>query len=250
MKILLVTDKPELKEQLTYHLSPRGFDFITYINPIKAMDNIEEIAPDVVIFSTEDYPRHWKTFLQYLRFLRNRDETIFILTSKATLEYEEAAKAIFLGVNGILSEDFEEPKNVAQLDGILTRYKLIKDSRKAPRYIPEAYDSIDFVFNHPNSMKLITGSVRTISISGASFLPDSPRLTSDLKIGTKIPHCSLKFGDRIISFSGEIIRNNKLIIFSFPELSPEEKDVLIEYIEESSSRNLESRLSEEQETDP
>jgi len=31
------------------------------------MDNISEIQPELVLFSAEDYPRHWKIFLKVLR---------------------------------------------------------------------------------------------------------------------------------------------------------------------------------------
>ena len=43
MKTLLIIEHDNLKEQVIEHLAPRGFDFIHYRNPIKAIDNIEEI---------------------------------------------------------------------------------------------------------------------------------------------------------------------------------------------------------------
>jgi len=79
MKLLLVAANDELKRALSFHLRPIGVEVIQYVHPIKAMDNIEEIEPDVVLFSSSDFPRHWKPFLKLLRGNKARNESMFIL---------------------------------------------------------------------------------------------------------------------------------------------------------------------------
>ena len=243
MKILLITDKETTKEILSFHLTPLGFEFLHYLNPIKAMDNIEEIDPDIVLFSGEDFPRHWKPFLQYLRSFRERDKTIFILLSPEHLEVEEAAKAIFLGVNGIIIEDFSDESRLDQLRRLVSRYKMLNDKRIVPRYVPMSADKMDLVFNHPDSMKLVTGTIKNISFSGASFLPDNPQITLDLTPGKKINHCSLKLGENIISFNASVLRNSNILILDFDSLTDESRDQLSVYLEQSSNRKLESIIS-------
>ena len=242
MKILLITFKEETKDLLTFHLTPRGFEFIHYIDPIKGMDNIEEIDPDIVLFSAEDYPRHWKPFLQYLRCFKTREETIFILMSGTTLDLEEAAKAIFLGVNGIISENFDDEIELTRLENLLSRYKLLNDHRLEQRFIPENCDEIELVFNHPETMKLVTGSVKNISLSGVSFLPDSPHITADMESGLTIPRCSLKLGESIISFSAKVLRNNQIIILTFVTISDEDKHLIMKYMDMQAKRKLSTIL--------
>lgn len=67
MKAMLVIEKDSIKHKVVEHLAPQGFVFIHYTNPLKAMDNIDEVAPEIVLFSAADYPRHWKPFLQLFR---------------------------------------------------------------------------------------------------------------------------------------------------------------------------------------
>ena len=65
MKILLVSERDELRDHIRRNFMPRGAEIIQYYNPIKAMDNLDEVDPEVVLFSAQDFPRHWKPFLCY-----------------------------------------------------------------------------------------------------------------------------------------------------------------------------------------
>ena len=43
MKVLLVVESDSIKDILTHHLKPVGFEIIHYNNPVKAIYNIDEI---------------------------------------------------------------------------------------------------------------------------------------------------------------------------------------------------------------
>ena len=92
-------------------------------------------------------------------------------------------------------------------------------------------------------MKLVTGTIKNISFSGASFLPDNPQITLDLTPGMKINHCSLKLGENIMSFNVSVLRNSNILILNFDSLTDEIRDQLSIYLEQSSSRKLESITS-------
>lgn len=47
--------------------SKKGYSTIIYKWLIKAMDNLEEIKPNVIIISADEYPRHWKTLVQFMQ---------------------------------------------------------------------------------------------------------------------------------------------------------------------------------------
>ncbi len=238
MKILLIVENDITKETLEIHLRPRGFEFITYRNPIKAMDNIEEIDPDIVLFSAEDFPRHWKPFLKLLREIKTKEETVFILLIGEIFPIEEAAKATHLGVNGIIGEDFKDKRKMLHIEGLLSRYKMLKDNRAEKRYIPDPYDEIEFLLSHPRNLKLITGEVSDISTSGARFLPDSPHLTTDLQPGAEVPYCSLRVGDKIISLTCTVVRNNQLLALKFIDISDDNKQIIQDYIDSRPGREL------------
>ncbi|MFP4562772.1 MAG: PilZ domain-containing protein [Spirochaetia bacterium] len=238
MKIMLVVENPETVEVLETHLHPRGFEFIKYMNPIKAMDNIDEAEPDIVLFSAEDFPRHWKPFINLLREEKPKEETVFILLVGEDFPFEEAAKAVHLQVNGILNEDFRDTRKMMHLEGLLSRYKMIKDNRREPRYMPFSYDEIEFIFTHPVNMKLITGVVFDISPTGINFTPDSLHLVNDLEPGDEIPHCSLRIGDEILGVTGKVVRNARNLVLEFPGISTEVSGIISEYIADRAEREL------------
>ncbi len=239
MKIMLIIDKDETYQILEQHLHPRGFEFITYMNPLKAMDNIDEVSPDIVLFSAEDFPRHWKPFVNLLRRDRGKDACVMILLVGEFFPFEEAAKALYLQINGIIGEDLRDKRKMMHIESLLSRYKMIRDSRKGQRYIPDNYDEIEFIFSHPESLKLITGLIDDVSTEGVGFKPDSPHLVADLDEDDEIPSCSLRINDEIMSVSCRVVRNSKNLALAFLQMPEEEKIKLQEYIENRPARELE-----------
>ena len=67
MKALLIADDDIVIEKIKASLTDEGYDVITYRWLIKAMDNVEEIAPEVIVISASSYPRHWKTLVQFVQ---------------------------------------------------------------------------------------------------------------------------------------------------------------------------------------
>ncbi len=62
MKIIVISEEWRIKN--TTHTS---FEYIHYRSAIKALDNLKEIMPNVVIIDTRDFPRHWKVLAQHLQ---------------------------------------------------------------------------------------------------------------------------------------------------------------------------------------
>ena len=65
MKALLISDNENITSPLDSFLKQNGYDTIIYTWLLKALDNVEEIKPDLIILSAEEYPRHWKTLIQF-----------------------------------------------------------------------------------------------------------------------------------------------------------------------------------------
>lgn len=229
MKVLLIIEKDSTRETIIEHLSPRGFDFIHYINPVKAIDNILEISPDMVIFSALDYPRHWKPFLKVLRLFRNREEAIFILLKGENFPVEESTKATILEVNGLIPDNVEDPLVMQQLEDIFSRYNVLDDNRLDRRYIAHASEDIEFVFSHPVTFNIISGSITDISLNGLCFKPEMPRFTQDIMEGIVLENCTLRVKDSYYTITSRVVRNNVQLSFKFIEPSEGMTYNLLEY---------------------
>lgn len=244
MKILLVAEKETTRDALVGFLQPQGFDFIHYHSPIKAMDNIDEIEPDIVLFSAEDFPRHWKPFVGLLRAGRTEMETAFVLLSGPSFSFDEAAKATHLQVSAVVSERPEERKELQKLEAVIARFSVVKDDRSNFRYFPSESDAIEFLFTHPATYGLVTGVLIDLSPSGASFSPDDPKITADIPAGSVIPHCSLKIGSRYFEITCRVIRNSTRMALKFIR-TPEEVEVsIIDYIDRHAERELMTLLKD------
>jgi len=238
MKALIVIEKDETANALKRFLKPRGFDFIHYKNPVKAIDNIEEIEPDLVVFSAEDFPRHWKPFILFLRDYRSKEETIFILLKGPLFDFEEGAKASYLGVNGIVKERLDDRLELNQFEELITRYGSVQAGRGGLRYMIRETDDIELIMNHPSNFKLVSGSVIDISLRGLSFKPDDPQVTLDIQEESSISSASIRIESHIFSTSLHVLRNNQILVLLFKDLPDEGRNALVSYINESPRRAL------------
>ncbi|MDE7227231.1 MAG: hypothetical protein K2N31_02800 [Treponemataceae bacterium] len=103
MKALVVADSDTVIEHVSSVLKTAGYDTITYRTLLKAFDNFEEIAPHLIVISTEAYPRHWKTLAQYATVPLGAYRPQVILYTGGTLDEEEQKKAEALYVRGCFS---------------------------------------------------------------------------------------------------------------------------------------------------
>ncbi|MBT3273812.1 MAG: PilZ domain-containing protein [Spirochaetales bacterium] len=242
MKILLVAEKDSTRESLLHHLRPRGFDLIHYRHPIKAMDNIDEIEPEVVFFSAEDFPRHWKPFIKLFRETLSKERSTFVLLKGDIFSFEEAAKAKHLEVSGIIRENLADRKEYSRLEELLSRYSSLKEVRSELRYIPVDYDNIEFILTHPQSRGIVTGTLFDLSATGAAFNPDNPELTESIPIGTTIQHCSLKINETYLTFASKIVRNSDTIGLKFVALEDQQIAAISGFIDKKAERELQNVL--------
>lgn len=235
MKTVLVIEDQETQQRITHHLSPLGFDFIHYLNPVKALDNIDEINPDLVIFSAEDFPRHWKPFIRLLRAKHGKEEAVFILMSGESFSSEEASKAAVLEVNGIIKTGLSED-DIQHLQDIFARYNVLSETRTDRRYPGSWVEGMDFAFTHPRTYAMVTGKITDISLGGLNFLPDMPQTTSDIMEGQELHGCSLSLEEDVFSVDVKVIRNNRQIALQFLSLEDECHTALMEHLNQTRYR--------------
>ncbi len=100
MKALLIADNQTVIDNIGTVLKSAGYDIITYRYFLKALDNIEEISPHLIVISTQDYPRHWKTLAQFSTTNFGGYIPEIILFTGNDFSEEEKKKAKALNVRG------------------------------------------------------------------------------------------------------------------------------------------------------
>lgn len=241
MILLAVAREPKLKEMLEDQFLSRGAAVIHYRNPIKAMDNLEEIQPDIVLFYTQDFPRHWKPFVSFYRSLKAKEQGIAVLLTGDLFTEDEAAKAQLLGVNGLIPYPQEDHLLRSSLEELLQRYTFFEDERRSRRYTPREYDSLAFMFSHPTSYTIVTGTIIDINVQSVRFFPDAPDKTADLAENSLLESCSLQMDDEILTFSARLVRNNKTMTLALESLNEEDREKLATYFSASAERALSNR---------
>ncbi|MGI5172038.1 hypothetical protein H0R92_00340 [Treponema sp. OMZ 840] len=116
MKALLISESEDVLNSYAAFFNKAGYDIICYRWLLKAMDNLEEIAPQLVFIDGSDYPRHWKTLVQHIKTgFGPLQPRIFL---GAHLSEEESEKADFLGVH-CLDTSIEEKDIQEQITALL-----------------------------------------------------------------------------------------------------------------------------------
>ena len=93
MKALIISDKQEIIDTLSEYLSEQNYDIIVYRWLLKALDNIEEIHPDMIFLSANEYPRHWKTLASFVQSGIGGNEIKLYLYDPEPLNDDDVKKA-------------------------------------------------------------------------------------------------------------------------------------------------------------
>ncbi|MEI6876327.1 MAG: PilZ domain-containing protein, partial [Spirochaetota bacterium] len=92
MKALLLVEDDDKALEIGGYVETLGIDVVRYRNPIKALDNLDEVAPQIIIASALDFPRHWKIIADVVRSAKSRQDCLIILMRGERFSAEEEAK--------------------------------------------------------------------------------------------------------------------------------------------------------------
>ena len=210
MKAIIICDDEEVIGKVDAALASLSYDTIIYRWLLKALDNIEEIRPDIVVVSASDYPRHWKTLTQYIKSGIGGKIPDVVLYVPASFSEAEKKKARKLGVKGIFAS--------SDKSGISLFRSIITSPTGGLASFPEgtetdaaqnvsesaAFEKISFfeqlagrengtaVFTHPKTGVFVTGAIRMLSDGNAEFTADIPTLTRGISSGERIEELSLR----------------------------------------------------------
>jgi hypothetical protein len=240
MKALLLIESDRISDIASFYLRPLGFETIRYRNPVKAVDNLEEIAPDAIVVSTRDFPRHWKVLAQAVRAEKNKQQCVIVLLKGEHFPLEEAAKAAHIGINGVVKDDLDDRREQNRFQQLLKRYIVVDEDRAMDRIMPSAWDKLDFMFAHPTSLSPISGRLESISITGISFLPDLPALASDLLAGDLIEDCSMRVGADILTLSCRVAHSGRVLGLEIEAIADDDRSRLEDYLASCPEREMQA----------
>jgi hypothetical protein len=241
LKTIVFTKNDELISHLSYHLLPLSFQ-VDHESDTSRLFDLLKTDYDLIIFDIRDFPRHWKPIVKLLREDKSKEQTIIILINASHFPFEEAAKAIYLGVNGIIEYDTNNKREIYRLMEIFKRYRSVKENRRFMRIIPETDEVFRILFTNPHTNKIITGNVVDISIQGLMFFPLEPDMIQGLDEGDTIPRCSLQIGKHIISLECRLTRVGDSIGMEFTHFNKDAHHRLFTYLMERPFRQLQHHI--------
>lgn len=224
MKALLISDLPRSTDDLESLFSEYEFALIHYRSPLKALDNIEEISPDIVVINARDFPRHWKPITQHIRWNTSKEDILVIILTPPDFPADDADKAMFLGVQGVITL-----KENINFKGILDELRMIFN-RYNYKHIKNLSKNVQFLFTNPITETIVTGTVKNLTEEGIVFLPDMPANTDNLTADMLLDQCSLKIENRSIVPNCKIVSNSSVMNLDFADLSDDDKKIITDFL--------------------
>ena len=211
MKAIIICDDEEVIGKVDAALASLSYDTIIYRWLLKALDNIEEIRPDIVVVSASDYPRHWKTLTQFIKSgIAGKIPDVILYAPKSFSETEKM-KAQKLGIKGIFDSCDEDgmslfrsivnsPTGVLSPDFENTETDAVQNTEAASMSETETVAAEGLsdnkigtaVFTHPKTGAFVTGTIRNLSDGNAEFTADIPSLTAEIASGDRIAELSMR----------------------------------------------------------
>lgn len=232
MKALIISDANDIINEFTEYYKSQNYDVIVYRWLMKALDNIEEIDPDLIFVNATEYPRHWKILSQYVKGIDKNPK--IVLFSSLPLSNEDKEKAECLQIDSIVNstEDLEEvctitdicqdsEENLPETENIIEQEQTDSKINQEDEQIEKVLEQptlpetkvCKFLFSNPVNLVLITGKVESFNDSKLIFLPDNPEDTANIAIDTIINKCTLKIDNQINTVDVKVIKNDTEIEF-------------------------------------
>lgn len=201
MKALIISEDDSFINTFDSFFSKKGFNTIIYKWLLKALDNIEEIRPDCVILNSSEYPRHWKTLVQFIKSGIGGEKVAIFLYEPLSLSQEELSKAKILGITSHIT-DYKNQKELDELSLQIKNFFGIKEKKDEANTYP-------FVLLVPKSNRIISGNFIKQSSKLIKILDTSILL--DLNLKDYIKYFSYQIDNKIINTSAKIyeIVNNQ-----------------------------------------
>lgn len=211
MKAIIISDDDSFIQKINDVLISFSYDVIIYKWLLKALDNVEEIRPDIVIISAYDYPRHWKTFAQFSKAKIAGADPQIILFAPADFSESEIDKAKALGIKGYFSAIDE--KGLDDFSTILKSkdpvYKDAAEKQVVTAKEQPVAERNSVIFTHPRDNTFITGTITSLQGTTLSCTLDIQSSAANLHKNDYIAEISVNFNHEYSYYSGVITEEGR-----------------------------------------
>jgi len=181
MKALIISDDETIVTPIDNYLRNNQFDTIIYKWMIKAIDNIEEIKPNLIVISASEYPRHWKTLVQFVKSGIGGENVKIFLYEPEQISEDDKKKSEELGVSYFSSLQEAELKKLTTA------------------FFPEGF----ILFTHPSTKAVY--SAKLIRKDSTRLIGKADYSIPVLKINEYVKNLTLSINDECSSFSGYVV---------------------------------------------
>ena len=202
MKALVISDRQEIIDYVTPLVKQKGFDLIHYRWIIKALDNIEEIQPDIIVLSAGEYPRHWKTLAGFVQSGIGGNDVKVYLYETSPLSKEDEEKAKGLGVLSFIesfSESEEIKKNIEEeiLEDDTDLKNIPADESEDEIINGRLYTNVEIAYNEPYGI---------INLCNGKYYEDDNLIEVEKKLtnGSYLKYISIFDGNHVKSYSATV----------------------------------------------
>lgn len=187
MLCLLVSQNDAITVEIKEFCNAHNIAAAVYRLPLKALDNLVELTPDIVIINAVDFPRHWKIVVQHLNSTAN-EKIKTVLVVGENFSPSDAKKAEFLKVNLFLHTDANSKiKDAANLATLLTFTK--KQNTEATATGEKL--CVSFSVLNPANHENIAGDILAISPEQIRLKLQQSNVHRGLKAGCTLPNAHL-----------------------------------------------------------
>lgn len=211
MKALIISANNEYTKDVQNILTEKNCFPITYHSALKALDNIEEIAPDMLIINTGDFPRHWKTIIQYTQTLfPEKQVQIYLLTSDF-FSKKEQEKAYHYDAHIVHSvEDFAAEFSTENTEK--PAVQPVTTQNLTNRELLQTEENTKTIFLHNGKMNItIQGIIQSIDYPKITFLPVHEEDRKKLRFGQIFTNIEISLKNTKKVFRGQIQGLGKII---------------------------------------
>lgn len=208
MIALLISGSQDEYRSIKSALEEKDYSVVQYDNFLKAYDNLEEIHPDVIVVSAQDYPRHWKIIASTANFRLSKKVKTIILVNLEFSDKKEIESLPVFAFTYDTEENFDKSLFFEALTTNISDPKINynqyfdEEDFAAPTVQEILANSTDdyistgtkcnFAYMNPSVMSIITGKVISFVYPEICFLPDRKEGFESLYIGQILDDCSLK----------------------------------------------------------
>ncbi len=194
-----------------------GVETLHYKNPLKAIDNLSEIEPDILFFKKQDYPRLWKIVLSALRELFDDKKTIFILEG----DLDDVETKAFNYLKGSLILD-KNPEDVSFVKNKIQ--ETFEPNFRAEIYYPDE-NEICLGFVKPDDYSFITGQITMMSSKEFIFVSENDDDITSITPDTIVNEASISRGDEVVTVNFRVININQKLTCEILDESTQYKDL-------------------------